>query len=127
MEASMSTKSVVLCPILKSLTLPELRYKNYNNPSKIIIFQTIAAQVKGPFSDALEESCRQEASARNKNQVGLLKMINYGTCYQSANFQEWDDILGSADLLKKTLRAGKGTEKPQDGQWVVIRVIDTLR
>ena len=38
MEASMSTKSVVLCPILKSLTLPELRYKSYNNPSKIIIF-----------------------------------------------------------------------------------------
>ncbi|PAV78815.1 hypothetical protein WR25_00506 [Diploscapter pachys] len=70
--------------------------------------QTIAAQVKGPSSDALEESCRQEASARNKN-------------------QEWDDILGSGDLLKKTLRAGKGTEKPQDGQWVTIRVIDTLR
>ncbi|VDM57434.1 unnamed protein product [Angiostrongylus costaricensis] len=70
--------------------------------------QTLASQVKGPSSDALEESCRMEAVAREKG-------------------SEWEDLLGSGQLMKRVIREGHGGERPTDGQWVTIKVVDTLR
>uniref|UniRef100_A0A1I7XQ59 Uncharacterized protein n=1 Tax=Heterorhabditis bacteriophora TaxID=37862 RepID=A0A1I7XQ59_HETBA len=64
--------------------------------------QTLAAQVKGPSSDALEESCRLEAAERDRN-------------------SEWEDVLGSGQLLKKIIQAGVSDERAHDGQWVTIR------
>ncbi|KAJ1373207.1 Peptidyl-prolyl cis-trans isomerase fkbp8 [Parelaphostrongylus tenuis] len=69
---------------------------------------TLASQVKGPSSDALEESCRMEAVAREKG-------------------SEWEDLLGSGHLMKRVVRDGHGDERPSDGQWVTIKVVDTLR
>ncbi|CAI4226683.1 unnamed protein product [Auanema sp. JU1783] len=70
---------------------------------------TIAAQVRGPSSDALEESCRIEASGRDK-------------------ISEWEDILGSGNLKRKVVIPGSTEiERPKDGHWVTIRVKDTLR
>uniref|UniRef100_A0A0K0D984 peptidylprolyl isomerase n=1 Tax=Angiostrongylus cantonensis TaxID=6313 RepID=A0A0K0D984_ANGCA len=69
---------------------------------------TLASQVKGPSSDALEESCRMEAVAREKG-------------------SEWEDLLGSGQLMKRVVREGHGGERPTDGQWVTIKVVDTLR
>ncbi|VDL79369.1 unnamed protein product [Nippostrongylus brasiliensis] len=40
---------------------------------------------------------------------------------------EWEDVLGSGQLMKRVVRDGHGTERPSDGQWVTIKVVDTLR
>nr|CDJ87209.1 Peptidyl-prolyl cis-trans isomerase domain containing protein [Haemonchus contortus] len=69
---------------------------------------TLASQVKGPSSDALEESCRMEAVARERG-------------------SEWEDILGSGQLMKRVVKDGSGSDRPTDGQWVTIKVVDTLR
>ncbi|VDO21467.1 unnamed protein product [Haemonchus placei] len=68
---------------------------------------TLASQVKGPSSDALEESCRMEAVARERG-------------------SEWEDILGSGQLMKRVVKDGSGSDRPTDGQWVTIKVVDTL-
>ncbi|KIH59216.1 hypothetical protein ANCDUO_10564, partial [Ancylostoma duodenale] len=73
-----------------------------------LFLQTLASQVKGPSSDALEESCRMEAVARERG-------------------SEWEDVLGSGKLMKRVVRDGKGGERPTDGHWVTIKVVDTLR
>ncbi|CAJ0577529.1 unnamed protein product, partial [Mesorhabditis spiculigera] len=70
--------------------------------------KTIAGQMKGPSSDLLEGACQLEHEAR-------------------ARGDEWEDILGSGDLLKKTLKVGHGHEKIRDGQWILVKIVDTLR
>ncbi|CAJ0964132.1 unnamed protein product, partial [Mesorhabditis belari] len=70
--------------------------------------QTIATQVKGPSSDYLESSCRLEHEARERG-------------------DDWEDMLGSGELYKKTLKNGTGHHKVRDGQWITVKVVDTLR
>ncbi|KAL6732010.1 hypothetical protein Aduo_002817 [Ancylostoma duodenale] len=74
----------------------------------VVRTHTLASQVKGPSSDALEESCRMEAVARERG-------------------SEWEDVLGSGKLMKRVVRDGRGGERPTDGHWVTIKVVDTLR
>ena len=69
----------------------------------VLFLQTLASQVKGPSSDALEESCRMEAMAREKG-------------------SDWEDVLGSGKLMKRVVRDGRGGERPTDGHWVTIKV-----
>lgn len=69
----------------------------------LLLLQTLASQVKGPSSDALEESCRMEAAARERG-------------------SEWEDVLGSGKLMKRVVRDGRGGERPTDGYWVTIKV-----
>lgn len=35
---------------------------------------------------------------------------------------EWEDVLGSGQLMKRVVRDGQGNELPTDGQWVTIKV-----
>lgn len=67
--------------------------------------------MKGPSSDALEESCRLEAAGRS--------------CAS-----DWEDVLGSGQLMKKIIIPASMEHshyRPKDGDWLVIKVIDTWR
>lgn len=83
---------------------------------------TIASQVKGPSSDALEEECFAEAKAR----LEPSHCEHTKPSQLTESQEEWDDILGSGQLLKKTLLKGTSERQPKDGYWVKINVANLI-
>ncbi|TKR94899.1 hypothetical protein L596_009131 [Steinernema carpocapsae] len=94
----------------------------------------IAKQVKGPSSDALEVECKAEAHARH-----LASKKAEGDTGKKEKDEEpkeeidskpveegWEDILGSGHLQRKIEVEGKEDKKPRKGQYVTVKIEDTL-
>ncbi|GMR53794.1 hypothetical protein PMAYCL1PPCAC_23989 [Pristionchus mayeri] len=70
--------------------------------------ETIAKQARGPSSDALEGDCMAEHLERSER-----------------NQCEWEDVLGSGELMRKVERNGDG-QRPTDECSVRINVVDNM-
>ncbi|KAH7722310.1 hypothetical protein AAVH_10167 [Aphelenchoides avenae] len=86
--------------------------------------ETLARQVKGPSSDALEHHCEKEriqAVKREMESEAASHNCDSHCGSPQTSDAGWEDVLGSGDLRRRVLKEGSG-EKAKNGHWVTIRV-----
>uniref|UniRef100_A0A1I7ZKX6 peptidylprolyl isomerase n=1 Tax=Steinernema glaseri TaxID=37863 RepID=A0A1I7ZKX6_9BILA len=96
--------------------------------------ENIAKQVKGPSSDALEVECEAEAHARADAalEAGDHDHEHHHEDVQVDQIESkpvedgWEDVLGSGHLCRQIVTEGRTDKKPRKGQYVTVRIEDTL-
>jgi len=86
---------------------------------KVIGAKELARQVKSPSSDELEAECEKHRIRATKAEIKREHQCSSGE--EDVNEDGFEDILGSGALWKKTIKEGSGN-KPNDHQWVTVRV-----
>ncbi|KAK0422200.1 hypothetical protein QR680_007427 [Steinernema hermaphroditum] len=98
--------------------------------------ENIAKQVKGPSSDALETECAAETKARTEGQQASGDHGHDHHHHEETSSSDhvepkpveegWEDVLGSGHLTRQIITEGEIDKKPRKGQYVTVKIEDTL-